>query len=108
MRPAFLSVIDELRFPHGNREHHEGNGVMAHGRERFIRRGPFPGEEPDLTVREGGWHYIALGLAVALTLLSVVVMVTWPFAILAWMLVAGLWLVHIGAKKLVRTRGGED
>lgn len=80
---------------------------MATRAERFIRRGPFPGEEPDLTTREGGWHYIALGLAVALTLLSVVVMVTWPFAILAWVLVAGLWIVHVGAKKWVCSRNGE-
>lgn len=65
----------------------------------YHERGPYPGEEPDVTRRQSGWLYIALGVAVVLTFVSVVLVATWPLAILAWALLAVLWTIELVAKR---------
>lgn len=65
----------------------------------YFERGPYPGEEPDLTRRQGGWFFVALAGAAVLTLASVVLVFTWPLAIAAWALVAVLWGVELVAKR---------
>lgn len=68
----------------------------------FYERGPYPGEEPDLTRRQGGWFFVALAAAVILTFVSVVLVATWPLAVAAWALVAVLWGVELVAKRVAR------
>lgn len=65
----------------------------------YRERGPYPGEDQDITSRQGGWLYLALGAAVLLTFISVVLVATWPLAIAAWALVAILWSVELVAKR---------
>ena len=71
-------------------------------RERYTgyyERGPYPGEEEDLTRRQGGWFFVGLAAAVILTFASVLLVATWPLAIAAWALVAVLWSVELVAKR---------
>lgn len=65
----------------------------------YYERGPYPGEDPDLTRRQGGWLYLGLGGAVILTLVSIVFVATWPLAILAWAALAILWTGELVAKR---------
>lgn len=65
----------------------------------YYERGPYPGEEPDITRRQGGWFFVALAAAVLLTFVSVVLVATWPLAIAAWALVAVVWGVELVAKR---------
>lgn len=65
----------------------------------YRERGPYPGEDQDITTRQGGWLYLALAAAVLLTFVSVVLVATWPLAIAAWALVAILWSVELVAKR---------
>lgn len=65
----------------------------------YIERGPYPGEDPDMTRRQSGWLYVALGVAVLLTFVSVLLVATWPLAIGAWAVLAILWVVELIAKR---------
>lgn len=73
---------------------------MAERSNEYYERGPYPGEEPDFTRRQGGWLFAALALAFVLTMVSVVLVATWPLAIAAWTLVAVLWGVQLVAKRV--------
>lgn len=78
----------------------QGKGAdMAERYTGYYERGPYPGEEADITRRQGGWLFGALALAVALTFVSVLLVATWPLAIGAWALVAVLWGFELVAKR---------
>lgn len=77
---------------------------MAENTERvpFYRRGPYPAEEEDLTHRQSGWLMGSLVVAVLLTIVSAFVFVTWPVALIAWVVVAALFVVDVAGKKVAR------
>lgn len=72
---------------------------MAEQYTGYKERGPYPGEEPDISRRQSGWLYISMGAALLLTLVSVVTVVTWPLAIAAWAVVAILFTVELIGKR---------
>lgn len=72
---------------------------MAEQYTGYKERGPYPGEEPDISRRQSGWLYISMGAALLLTLISVVTVVTWPLAIAAWAVVAIFFTVELIGKR---------